>query len=308
MLSYLQSISVIVVGLIATVFAALIVNKVWGAGARKQYNDVMGWQFGVLGTTYAVILGFMLSSVWNSYMLASDDVSEEATATLGVFRSAENLPKPYSDELRALAIQYAGAVADREWPAMAADQKITDGDAVIASMWKLSLAMLKDLPAQSEAASSVRTAIRTLQDKHEVRREQYRSELPPIMWAVLIGGAILVMISSCLSGNQNVFLHYFHVLSISALILLMLSAVADIARPFGGGTSLDPVAFREAYTRMSTAVDPLSAPQGKSGSDVQRSRVTMALSETLAHSASSLAVDIVPAPPLVARPFGVAFG
>ncbi len=260
MLSYLQSVSVIVAGLLGTVFSAWLLNKVWGASSRKQYNDVMGWQFGVLGTTYAVILGFMLSSVWGSYMIASDDVSEEATATLGVFRCAENLPKPYSDELRNIAIQYASVVADREWPAMSEDQKITDGDSVIASMWTLSLDMLKDLPAQSEAATSVRTAIRLLQDKRERRREQYRSRLPPIMWAVLVGGAILVVISSCLSGNQNVFLHYFHVLSISALILLMLSAVADIARPFQGGTSLDPVAFREAYTRMSTAVDPLSAP------------------------------------------------
>jgi len=260
MLSYLQSVLVIVAGLLATVFAVWLLNRVWGAGARKEYNDVMGWQFGVLGTTYAVILGFMLSSVWNSYMLASEDVSEEATAALGVFRSAENLPKPYSDELRRIAIQYAGVVADREWPAMAQDEEIQDGDTVIASMWNLSFEMLKAMPAQSEAASSVRAAIRLLQDKREVRREQYRSRLPPIMWAVLICGAILVVISSCLSGNQNVFLHYFHVLSISALILLMLSAVADIARPFQGGTSLDPVAFREAYTRMSTAVSPLSAP------------------------------------------------
>jgi len=35
--------------------------------------------------------------------------------------------------------------------------------------------------------------------------------------------------------------------------------VADLARPFEGGTSLEPVAFGEAYTRMATAVDPLSA-------------------------------------------------
>jgi len=207
-----------------------------------------------------VILGFMLSSVWGSYMVASEDVSEEATANLGVFRSAENLPKPYSDELRNIAIMYANVVIDKEWSAMAKDEPIKDGDAVIASMWTLSLNMLKALPAQSEAASSVRAAIRLLQDKRERRREQYRSRLPPLMWAVLIGGAILVIVSSCLSGNENLPLHYFHVLSISALILLMLAAIADIARPFQGGTSLDPVAFHEASYRMSTAVSPLSAP------------------------------------------------
>ena len=260
MLSYWQSSSVIVAGLLGTILAIWIVNRFWGATSRKRYNDVMGWQFGVLGTTYAVILGFMLSSVWNSFMVASQDVSEEAIATLGVFRSAENLPKPYSDELRTLATNYAQVVVDREWPEMAKDQLPSEGEPVIASMWTLSFEMLKDLPPQSRPAASVRNAIRLLQDKRERRREQYRAHLPPIMWAVLIGGAILVVASSCLSGNENLWLHAFHVLSISALILLMLTAIADIARPFGGGTSLDPVAFREAYTRMATAVTPLSAP------------------------------------------------
>jgi predicted membrane protein len=79
------------------------------------------------------------------------------------------------------------------------------------------------------------------------------------MWAVLISGAVLVVVTSYLSGNEQLLLHCFHVLSISFLILLMLTAMADLARPFEGGTSLEPVAFREAYTRMATAVDPISA-------------------------------------------------
>jgi hypothetical protein len=260
MLSYLQSLAVIVAGMLGTVLAVWVVNRYWGASDRKLYNDVMGWQFGVLGTTYAVILGFMLSSVWTTFIAASEDVSEEATANLGVFRSAENLPKPYSDRLRSIAINYAEVVVDREWPAMAKDEAPKEGESVIAMMWTLSLDMLKDLSAQSDAASSVRAAIRLLQDKREQRMEQFRYRLPPIMWAVLIGGAILVIASSCLSGNENLRLHYFHVLSITALTLLMLTAIADIARPFGGGTSLDPIAFREAFSRMSKAVDPLSAP------------------------------------------------
>jgi hypothetical protein len=261
MLSYFQSVLVIVLGLLGTVVAIWILNRLWGATARKRYNDVMGWQFGVLGTTYAVILGFMLSSVWTSYTVASGDVSGEATAALNVFRSAENLPKPYSDQLRGLATEYAKDVVDREWPAMARDEEIKDGDGVIASMWVVSSDSLKVVAADSRAATSVRFAIRNLQDRRERRREQYRSHLPPIMWAVLVGGALLVIASSCLSGTENLMLHYFHVLSISTLILLMLSAIADIARPFGGGTSLDPSAFREAYTRMDTAVDQLSAPE-----------------------------------------------
>jgi hypothetical protein len=259
MLSYLQSASIVLAGLLLTGFLVWIINRFWRTEQRKHYNDVIGWQFGVLGTIYAVTIAFVLSSVWGSYTTTSEDLSEEASASLGVFRSAENLPKPYSDELRAVAIRYARVVVDDEWPTMAKGGQPTEGGPVVAAMWAVSNNVLKALPAQSTSAVSVRTAIRLLQDDRERRKEQYRSRLPPIMWAVLISGAVLVVVTSCLSGNEQLLLHCFHVLSISFLILLMLTAVADLARPFEGGTSLEPVAFREAYTRMATAVDPISA-------------------------------------------------
>jgi Protein of unknown function (DUF4239) len=259
MLSYLQSALIVLAGLLLSGLLIWIINRFWRIDERKHYNDIMGWQFGVLGTIYAVTIAFMLSSVWGSYTATSADVSEEASADLGVFRSAENLPKPYSDELRAVAIQYTRVVIDAEWPTMAKGGDPTQGGSAIAEMWAISTDMLKALPAQSAAAVSVRTAIRLLQDNRALRKEQYESRLPPIMWAVLICGGVLVVATSCLSGNERLLLHCFHVLSISFLILLMLTAVADLARPFEGGTSLEPEAFREVYTRMTTAVNPLSA-------------------------------------------------
>ena len=96
MYSYLQSSLLVVLGLCGSGFIVWILNRIWPTRHRKQYNDVIGWQFGVLGTTYAVVLGFMLSSVWANYLVASADVAGEANADLGVFRSAENLPEPYS--------------------------------------------------------------------------------------------------------------------------------------------------------------------------------------------------------------------
>ena len=119
--------------------------------------------------------------------------------------------------------------------------------------------MLRKVPVQGSAALAVRAAIRLLQDNREHRKEQYRSRLPPIMWAVLISGAVLVVCSSGLLGNEHLLLHCFQVFSVSFLVLLMLTAVADLARPFEGGTSLDSVALSEAWHRMATAVAPLSA-------------------------------------------------
>lgn len=62
MLSVLQS-ALIVLGTIALSLAFLgVLRRVWPVTRRTEHNDIIGWQISVLGTTYAVILAFML---WN---------------------------------------------------------------------------------------------------------------------------------------------------------------------------------------------------------------------------------------------------
>ena len=64
MLSIWQSV-LIVLGTIALslVFLAVL-RRIWPATQRTEHNDIIGWQISVLGTTYAVILAFMLWNVW----------------------------------------------------------------------------------------------------------------------------------------------------------------------------------------------------------------------------------------------------
>jgi hypothetical protein len=38
----------------------VVLNRIWPVASRHTPNDLIGWQLSVLGTTYAVTLGFML--------------------------------------------------------------------------------------------------------------------------------------------------------------------------------------------------------------------------------------------------------
>ena len=144
------------------------------------------------------------------------------------------------------------------------NKKPVEGDVPIAAMWVVATDAQRALSSQSQNLLLVRSGLRLLQDRREQRMEQFRSRLPPIMWAVLISGAVLVIGSACLSGNEKMLLHSFHVLSISFVILLTLSAVADLARPFEGGASVSSTAFQEVLHRMTAAVNPLSLQQSRS--------------------------------------------
>ena len=78
MLSIWQSV-LIVLGTIALslVFLAVL-RRIWPATQRTEHNDIIGWQISVLGTTYAVILAFMLWNVWNNFQTARINAEIEA--------------------------------------------------------------------------------------------------------------------------------------------------------------------------------------------------------------------------------------
>src|SRR3984885_1639542 len=94
MLSYAQSGTLVILAMLVSVFMVLVLNRVWPIPNRKLINDVTGWQLGILGTTYGVILGFMLYTVWNDFRTAEVNTNLEAVSLLTVSRIARGLPSP----------------------------------------------------------------------------------------------------------------------------------------------------------------------------------------------------------------------
>src|SRR5277367_5479165 len=116
MLSYAQS-SLFVIGTMAmSIVIVAVLNRAWPISSRKLVNDVTGWQLGILGTTYGVILGFMLYTVWTDFRAADVDTNLEASSLLNVYRLAAELPSAERDTMQALALKYADVTVNQEWP------------------------------------------------------------------------------------------------------------------------------------------------------------------------------------------------
>ena len=72
----LWDILIIAACVLAALAFLLAVTRSSAAKARKESNDFTGSVIAVIGTTYAVILAFMLSGVWN--MLQQAQAKERA--------------------------------------------------------------------------------------------------------------------------------------------------------------------------------------------------------------------------------------
>jgi hypothetical protein len=248
--------------LIALIAGALgflwLVQRFWPTATRREHNDIIGWHVSVLGTTYAVIIGFMLYAVWTSYQSADVNADNEANCVINLYRLADGLPSAQRVQIHQLLREYTDQVVDTEWPTMTAGQINPTGHAVIQRVWSAVMQSKPETFAEQTSMNLALTELSNLTEHRRVRELESQSSLPTILWAVLIVGGGLTTLSSCLFGTQNFKLHSIQVFSLTLLIALSLVAIADIDRPFQGAVHVSPRAFERA--RATIAESPAESP------------------------------------------------
>jgi hypothetical protein len=250
MLSALQDIMLVIVIVLCSLLTMAVLNRIWPVEKRKAHNDLIGWQLSILGTTYAVIIGFMLYTVWTDYGAASLNASEEANQIVKLHRLAAGLPAEQRDQIRVLSVAYADVVVNREWAEMARGEVGTESSEINRKMWHTLMSIQS--PSWTEITTEDHSLyeLSTLMQCRQARQLQITSELPRILWLVLLIGGGLTIFSACLFGQENTLLHGIQVFSFSLLIALVLIAIADIDRPFQGVVHVSDTAFRRAQISM----------------------------------------------------------
>ncbi len=250
MLSSVQN-TLVVIAIVATsMFCLKLLNRIWPASERREHNDLIGWQLSITGTTYAVILGFMLYTVWTDYGTADLNVDGEANSLVNVYRLAKGLPDPQRSQLQELTRAYADAILHLDWPQMAEGVIPEESSRLNTRMWRILMSVKAATPGESTAEDHALTELQSLTARRRMRLLQSTSQLPNVLWCVLILGAAITLLSACLFGSANGRVHLLQVTSFSLLLALVLVAVADIDRPFQGAVHVESDAFARAQQNM----------------------------------------------------------
>lgn len=237
--------------IVACVLAALaflfLVTRASPAPSRKESNDFTGAVVAVVGTTYAVILAFMLSGVWNMFQQAQANEEQEANALVNIWRIASQLPQSNGQAIQDLCARYAEVTIQHDWPALQnGDQLFPETNGIINQLWKMAGESQAHSGVDSIAIYQLMEELRLLTEYRRIRIMQGREELPGILRTVLIAGGIITVASSCFFGVPSFRFHLLQVVVLSFLISLVLVAIADIDRPYQGSVSVEPEGFNAA--------------------------------------------------------------
>ena len=171
MLTYAQSSLFVIAAMLMSIVIVAVLNRAWPMSSRKLVNDVTGWQLGILGTTYGVILGFMLFTVWNDFRGAEVNANMEASALLTVSRIGAGLPSPEREAIHALGVKYAETTINQDWPAMQMQENGDASEGVVGEMWKV-LAEMKSAGNGDSSADHLSNALKDLSVRRNLRAEE----------------------------------------------------------------------------------------------------------------------------------------
>jgi Protein of unknown function (DUF4239) len=251
MLSFWQDIVIVILIVVCSLLFKLVMDRLWTREHRRTHNDLIGWQLSILGTTYAVIVGFMLYAVWNNFGLAEVNADTEANALVNVYRLADGLPATQRDQLKQAARTYADVVVQKDWPAMGRGYEGT-----LAShepdheMWTILTSVKGASGTELTAEDHALYELSTVAEHRRLRQLQSISRLPGVLWFVLISGGALSIMSSCMFGSESSWLHSLQVFAFALLVALALVAIADIDRPYQGSVHVADTPFRRAQMNM----------------------------------------------------------
>lgn len=250
MLGTNENVVLIVLWVVFSMAYLIVLNRFWSPVKRRVHNDVIGWQISILGTIYAVMIGFMLYAVWANYQTAESNVHGEANAAVNLFRTAAGLPAAQRSAIEIASVNYTHTVLTQEWPTMHRAGPPHAAQPFIMQLWStLSNTPTQNYSQQASLAQAMQE-LSTLTKHRRLRLLESATGMPTILWMVLVVGGIITIGSCGLIGTENVALHFTLLFALSLLISLALVAIADIDRPFQGSVTVSPVAFVRAQQTM----------------------------------------------------------
>jgi hypothetical protein len=176
------------------VIGVLVGRKITNKHVAEGHNDVLVPIFLAAGVIYAVLLGFIVVAVWESYDGAHANVAEEAAMLAPLYRQTTVMAPDKAAAMQHLLRDYVENVVHDEWPIMRATGKLSEkarkdtGDIfrVYATLNP------SDKVREFIDAQFLSTFSAVLLDRNK-RLFQASEELSWVIWLGVIGGAAIIV-------------------------------------------------------------------------------------------------------------------
>ena len=228
----------------------LVSRRKWGADRLKLNNEVAGFKFSVIGVLYAVLLAFLVIAVWENYNATEAAIRNEAKAVGDLTQISYALPEQDGSAIRASLSDYVKEVRQTEWVTMALGVPSKTTAHALANLtqaiFDLHADQLKDHALFQQAIH----LLAAIEDNRNERLDSADGSVPPILWFVLVAGALITLGYPAFFGSSNLVAQTLMTATLAALVALTLVPIVALDFPFTGRGALTSSAFDEALQQL----------------------------------------------------------
>jgi hypothetical protein len=222
-------------------------------------NDVAGFIIAVVGTLYAVVLGFMTVQVWEHYETARVHVFAESASAADVWHNAVGLPSDLRNRLRSDMLAYARTMIDDEWPAMRYGSFSVRGDELIMDAATSVGQFVPHDAGQSNAQAAIVGRLNDLHDERADRMAANAEAVSGFQWLVLWIGAAVVLAFCYIFSASHFKAHMVMTGSVAILIATTFVLLFELQYPFRSQLGIAPDAWEGLVTHIHT-MDRMPGP------------------------------------------------
>jgi hypothetical protein len=218
--------------------------------SRGGTNEVVGYVLSCFCVFYGLLLGLIAVASYQNMAEVEDTVAREVAALDALNQDVSTYPPPHGQNLQWLLRDYCRYVFKYAWNDYAQGEVPTGEQTRISAFHERLLYFEPQTETQKIVHGETIHQFTTFLETHRVRQNSVTTGIPPVMWYVVLVGAVL-NIALIWLFDMKLITHMFlgGILSFFLGAMILLIGVMD--RPFQGEVSVSSKPFETLYwTKM----------------------------------------------------------
>jgi hypothetical protein len=211
----------------------------------RNHNDVAGPMISTIGVVLAVMLSFMVVTVWQEYDAAASVVNTEAGEIADLYHEAAALPPAQRTAIREGLGRYVNLVVNEEWPLMRQGLISDRARLTITTVARIVELYEPTTMAGQNAQADAITHSHNILDARRSRLFANAQSVPPLLWAVMVFMALVTIASLYLFEVPSRGAHLLMAVALAAVIGSSFMIIAELDLPFRGDLQIPPTAYAQ---------------------------------------------------------------
>jgi Protein of unknown function (DUF4239) len=218
---------------------------------KRDHYEVISTIFARAAAMFGILLAFVVVMLWQEYQLADERALKEGNIAIDLYRDLMfYLDKAEVNNATLSYLKFVYSVVEDEYLAMAQLKRSSKTQEAINELW-LNIAIIKPKTPQEQAIHN--KMLRNLESLVDLRRSRLGdmgSNVPDILWVVIIIGALVTIFLATLIHAEK---FWMHALAISMIVIIIANTIflaIELDYPFLGEVSARPANYIEILESM----------------------------------------------------------